>query len=264
MGVIVANTIALMLRGFPGLRAAHDWWLIWVDYAFSVYFVLEMLIKHGLLGLRGFWRSGWNRFDFAIVVASLPVLVSPWWGPHDVGALLVLRCARLLRLLRGFRFIPERDRLWTGIKRALRASVGVFLALIVYNLILGLGAHAMFSRIVPEHFENPVIAMYSLFKIFTVEGWFEIPDQIAAVAGPGMALFARAYFVFAVVTGGILGLSLANAVFVDEMTMDNNDELEDTVKQLSQRLAAADERQHRELLQLQQQLDRVLERLPRG
>ena len=37
--------------------------------------------------------------------------------------------------------------------------------------------------------------------------------------------------------GGILGLSLANAVFVDEMTADNNDRLEQMVSDLREELA---------------------------
>ena len=36
----------------------------------------------------------------------------------------------------------------------------------------------------------------------------------------------RFYFVLIVLIGGIFGMSLANAVFVDEMTMDNNDVIE--------------------------------------
>jgi len=38
--------------------------------------------------------------------------------------------------------------------------------------------------------------------------------------------FSRFFFVLIVLIGGIFGMSLANAVFVDEMTMDNNKELE--------------------------------------
>jgi voltage-gated sodium channel len=40
----------------------------------------------------------------------------------------------------------------------------------------------------------------------------------------------------AVLIGGILGLSLANAVFIDEMMMDNTDELERKVDILTEEL----------------------------
>ena len=36
--------------------------------------------------------------------------------------------------------------------------------------------------------------------------------------------------------GGIIGMSLVNAIFVDEMTMDNNDELSSKVDRLQAQL----------------------------
>ncbi len=43
-------------------------------------------------------------------------------------------------------------------------------------------------------------------------------------------------WVFVVLLGGIFGMSLANAVFVDEMTMDNNEVLEDKIDDLTTEL----------------------------
>jgi voltage-gated sodium channel len=261
LAVIAANTLVLVLRGFPELRAEHGPLLFWLDYLFTAFFVAEMAIKLSARGAGDFFRDGWNRFDLVIVAVSTPVLLTPWWNAPDVSFVLAIRCARLLRLLRFLRFIPEHDRLWLGTKRALRASVGVFIGLAVYNLILGLLAYTLFSEVAPKYFENPILSVYSLFKIFTVEGWFEIPDYISAVAGSQLALLARLYFIFAVTTGGILGLSLANAVFVDEMTMDNTDELQDRVGALRRQLAAADQQRQAQLQELRQQLELVLERL---
>lgn len=49
-----------------------------------------------------------------------------------------------------------------------------------------------------------------------------------------MVVGARIFFVVAVLVGGILGLSLANAVFVDEMMMDNTENLERKVDALTE------------------------------
>ena len=43
-----------------------------------------------------------------------------------------------------------------------------------------------------------------------------------------------AYFIVTVETGGLLGLSLTNAIFVDEMTLDNNIRLEEMIGKLTQ------------------------------
>ena len=140
------------------------------------------------------------------------------------------------------RFIPNREHLYTGIKRALRASVGVFLAILLLNVILALGATELFGEFDPEHFGNPLMSSYSLFQVFTVEGWYEIPATIAEAADaknePWMGVLARLYFLGSVTVGGLLGLALANAVFVDEMMEDNNDELEQKVDALTEEVRA--------------------------
>ena len=67
---------------------------------------------------------------------------------------------------------------------------------------------------------------------------YEIPEEMAANGEDGgLVNMVRGYFIFAVFTGGILGLSLANAVFVDEMIADNNDRLEKMVTNLREELA---------------------------
>ena len=44
--------------------------------------------------------------------------------------------------------------------------------------------------------------------------------------------FIYFYFIIVVLTGGILGLSLVNSIFVDSMISDNNDELEKKIDNL--------------------------------
>jgi voltage-gated sodium channel len=254
MALIAINSIVLILRGYAGWRERTDDLLFWTEYILTAYFVLEMGVKRGLQGRR-FWSNGWNCYDFAIVAVSSPVLLVPLLDGGDIGVVLVLRSVRILRLMRGFRFIPDRDRLWSGVRRALRASVGVFLALVIYNVILGLGANALFAGVAPEHFGDPLRSMYSLFKVFTVEGWFDVPDRIAAASSPGMGWLARGYFTAAVLSGGVLGLSIANAVFVDEMVIDNTVQIEKLLLQRFEQLAASQEAQTRALARLESRLE---------
>lgn len=48
--------------------------------------------------------------------------------------------------------------------------------------------------------------------------------------------FTYLYFVFIVITGGIIGLSLVNSIFVNSMVSDNNDELEKKIDDLDSKL----------------------------
>jgi voltage-gated sodium channel len=233
MAVIVLNATALVLhemaaRGSP-LRSL---WF-WVDYVCVVFFLVEALIKIRGRGWPSYWASGWNKFDFTVVVVSLPALLGPFFDVSQFAFILILRLGRLFRLFRVLRFIPNLDHLVTGIRRALRASIGVFLALLLINLILAVMATLLFRDLDPEHFGDPIASGYSIFQVFTVEGWNEIAERLesrAADENPNktklLVAGTRVFFVAAVLIGGILGLSLANAVFVDQMIMDNTDDLE--------------------------------------
>lgn len=242
MTVIVVNTIALLMvaRTLPGTPGYELW--EWIDFAAVVYFVLEAVLKIRRSGLRGYFSRGWNRFDFLVLVLALPVLLSPWLDLAQFGWVVVLRLGRLFRLLRLLRFIPDHEHLVDGVRRALKASVGVFLALLLGNVIFAIGATLLFGDLDPENFANPLISLYSIFKVFTVEGWYEIPDALVLAAQdagrPLLAIAARLYFVGAVLVGGLLGLSLANAVFVDEMILDNTEEIEERLDRLADEMAA--------------------------
>jgi voltage-gated sodium channel len=235
IGVILLSTAAMFMLGFtaPG-SAAYRFWL-GLDIACVAYFIVEAIGKLAIYGVRGYWEVNWNRFDLGIVLLSLPVLAAPRMSEAMafVGV-PVLRLTRLFRLFRLLRFIPERDRLSAGIVRALKASVGVFLAILVVNFILAMGAQVLFAQKSPEHFGDPARACYSMFRFFTVDGWNTIPDDIAATSSSGWGTLAHVYFGFSVLVGGVLGLSMGNAVFVDQMTADNNDDVESDVRLLRQ------------------------------
>jgi len=228
---ILLATVALFASGFaPPDSRAHSVWMA-IDFLCVGYFLAEMIIKLIRDGVSGYFRSRWNRFDFAIVVLSAPVLLLPVVGELRIFAgVPVLRLARLFRLFRLLRFIPDRDHIASGIVRALKASVGVFVAVGLVNFIFAMGAHLLFAQTAPDYFGNPAISCYSMFQVFTIEGWYEIPAAIASGSGSdAWALLGRLYFGGAVLVGGILGLSLANAVFVDQMIVDNTDELDERI-----------------------------------
>lgn len=231
---ILLATVALFASGFvPDGSRAHDMWMA-VDFVCVGFFLLEMFIKLARDGVSGYFASRWNRFDCAIAVLSAPVLLLPVVGEVKIFAgVPVLRLARLFRLFRLLRFIPDRDHIAAGIVRALKASVGVFVAVGLVNFIFAMGAHLLFSRTAPQYFGNPAISCYSMFQVFTIEGWYEIPAAIARGTGSDFwAVFGRLYFGTAVLVGGILGLSLANAVFVDQMIVDNTNEIDDRIDTL--------------------------------
>ncbi|MBK7871421.1 MAG: ion transporter [Saprospiraceae bacterium] len=242
MVVILLNALIVFMMYFPAY--SNNLTLELIDHAFLLFFIIEVIVKLSIFKPRQYFSIGWNRFDFAIVVASLPSVLVYFLPVPNTSLLIILRLFRLIRLIRFIRFIPDLNKVMLGLGRALRASVFVLLALVVLNFLLAIFTCHFYAGIAPEYFGDPLLSAYSIFQMFTVEGWHEIAGTIAEKTGSPLLMgITRFYFVLVVLVGGIFGMSLANAVFVDEMTMDNTRTLEDKVDKL-----------HREIMELKEML----------
>lgn len=232
MTAILLNAFIICLLYFPSIHS-HEVLndiLVNIDHLFILLFVIEAIVKLKSFSPKTYFSDKWNLFDFVIVVLSLPSLMTfiPFFASHDYGILKVLRLFRMIRLVKLMKFVPRISMIMAGLGRALKASIFVIVVLAFLNFMFALFTCHFFGEIAPEYFGNPGIAAYSIFQLFTVEGWNEIPSSIinAYPDSYWMAGLTRFYFVIIVLIGGIFGMSLANAIFVDEMTMDNNQDLE--------------------------------------
>ncbi len=233
---VAINALLIYCMYFPSLRGVK--WLEFVDLAFIVLFVVEAGVKIRTYGAEDYFGSGWNRFDFIIVVLSLPTLLVPFFDVPDTGFFIILRLFRLVRIARVLRFVPNMQHVMLGLGRALKASVFVFAALAFLVFVFSIVTCHFYSDIAPEFFGDPLISLYSVFRMFTIEGWYEIPAAIAKKTDRDWVVgVTRLYFGLMVLLGGVLGMSLANAVFVDEMTMDNTAALEGKVDDLRDQIA---------------------------
>ncbi|MEM0994315.1 MAG: ion transporter [Bacteroidota bacterium] len=231
MIAILLNAFVIFLLYFPNLH--RNLALEIVDELFIVLFMLEAITKIRILGRKAYFESRWNRFDFFIVVVSIPSLFIHFFPIPDTSLFLLLRLFRLIRLIRFFTFIPHMNKILEGLGRALRSSVFVLVALFFLNFLLAIFTCHFYGELAPNLFGNPLRSFFSIFQMFTVEGWNEIPKSVAkAIDSPTMEWIMRFYFGAVVLVGGIFGMSLANAVFVDEMTLDNNEQLEDKIDRL--------------------------------
>lgn len=234
--LIIINALLVFIQSFDGLNDLTRNILMGLDIFITVLFTFEIYIKIKIDSFKVFFQNNWNRFDFILVGLSAISLLSSLLliSMDDLSFLLVLRVARIFKAFRFLKFIPNIDEMLRGIRRAMKASILVLFALIVYNFILAVLSCHLFKEIAPDYFGNPLQSLYSIFRIFTVEGWYEIPDIISANTSPIINVISTLYFIGILVTGGILGLSLVNSIFVDAMVADNNDALEAKVDKLTQ------------------------------
>ncbi len=234
---IVLNAVVIFLLAFPHIEGQKGAWLLWLDTFFVFFFILEAIVKIQYFKTQNYFSSAWNTFDFIIVLLSIPSLLMTFLpGLPDLSAILVLRLMRLFRLFRFFAFVPHLQQLIEGLGRAFRASIFVLIAMALYNFILAVFSCHFFGEYDKEHFGDPIISLFTIFQIFTLEGWNDIPNGIALNSSESIAGWCRIYFVFVVLTGGIFGLSITNAIFVDEMTIDNTVVLEDKIDKLQDQI----------------------------
>ena len=220
--LVLLNIISIFVGGYyPGAYAFTI-----IDCVFTLLFLAEALVKIRLMGWKDYWSDGWNKFDFIITVVALPSLVNLFsTGLIATNVLLAFRVLRVFKAFRLFRFIPNISEILKGIRLAIKASFVVAIGVAVLVLVLSILTSAIFGSFAPEFFANPGLSLYNTFRMFTIEGWYEIPDMIASRSSEGMAVFARIYFAFELFIGGILGMSLINSIFVDAAVSDNNEEV---------------------------------------
>ena len=123
-GLILLNAVTLGLETDKTVMASYGSFLIALDYAILVAFTIELAAKFYAYRL-DFFRSGWNIFDFLIVVIS--------WMPSS-GPFAILRALRILRILRLLSVVPQLRRVISAIGHSIPGMLSVIgvLSIIFY------------------------------------------------------------------------------------------------------------------------------------
>lgn len=232
--LVLINTGIIFVSGFIQNQGGA---LLIIDCLFTLLFLFEALVKIRVRGFSEYWSDGWNRFDFILVMLALPSCINVFGDVFPgTSILLSLRTMRAFKAFRMLKFIPNIEGLLNGIKLAFKASYIVAIGLIVLLLVFSIITTFLFGNMAPHYFGNPALSVYSIFRLFTIEGWYEMPEAIAENGGTAMAVFARIYFSILLFLGGIIGMSLVNSIFVDAMAADNNNEVLEKLSQLEEKL----------------------------
>lgn len=159
--VILVNAVELGLQTDAGLASSFGPLLRGIDLACLAVFVVELLGK--LLAYQGgFWRSGWNVFDVAVVAIALVPGAGPW---------AVLRSLRVLRVLRLLTVIPQLRRVVAAFLHAIPGLAGVVAVMAIFYYTAGVLATNLFEGTHPQWFGTLGKSLYTLFQIMTLESW---------------------------------------------------------------------------------------------
>lgn len=233
--LVVVNTITIFIGGYCQSSQVF----VWIDSFFTLIFVIEAVIKVKSYGWSPYWKENWNKFDFIITVIAVPSLLNLFVETgFATNILLSLRSLRIFKSFRLLKFIPNINGLLKGIGLAMKASLIVSIAFAVLLLIISILSSTLFGKVAPELFGDPGLSLFTIFRLFTGDGWSEIPTEIAANSSEFIGRLVRITFAVLFFVGGILGLSLVNSIFVDAMAKDNNDDVLMKIDKLEKKIDA--------------------------
>ena len=231
--LVLVNTIAIFVGGFFEDSRLFEW----SDNLFTLLFLAEVIVKIATYGWKGYWKDGWNRFDFILTMVALPSLLNPFVEMElATNVLLSLRMLRIFKSFRLFKFIPHIDSLLKGVKMAARASLIVIIAFVVIVFVTSIVAYALYNKTVPDLFGNPGVSLYTIFRYFSGDDWGAVPVRIAQNSPDLVGHLSRTGFAIVFFFGGILGVSLVNSIFVDAMAGDNNEKVMKKLEELEKKL----------------------------
>ncbi len=222
LSLVVVNTITIFIGGYFSSSRLF----VWTDSLFTLLFLAEVFVKIRVEGWKNYWKDGWNKFDFIITLVAAPSLMNLFVETGvATNILLSLRTLRVFKSFRLLKFIPDINGLLKGIGIAVKTSFIVCVAFAILLLIISILSSTLYGKIVPELFGDPGTSLFTIFRLFSGDGWSEIPIEISAKSSALVGSLAKILFSVLFFIGGILGLSLINSIFVDAMAGDNNDEV---------------------------------------
>src|SRR6056297_1225646 len=204
LAVILFNAIILGLETVDPVMARAGEVILLLDKICLAIFVVEIAAKLFARGIAGFFRSGWNIFDFVIVGISLVP------GSQSMS---VLRALRILRVLRVVSVAPRLRRVVEGFITALPGMGSVFLLMAMIFYVGAVMATKLFGATFPEFFGSLGNSAYTLFQIMTLESWS------MGIVRPVMEAFpySWAFFIPFIVATSFTVLNLFIGIIVSAM-----------------------------------------------
>lgn len=233
LAIVLLNVVAIFLQECGVNNIA----LNVVDIVCTIIFVVEMSVKHSVYGLKGYWGDQWNMLDGVVTIISLPALLT-YFSPSlfNYSFIIAFRALRVFKLFRTARRFPHLTEIWNGFKLAMRQSAAFLLGYLVIIVVVAMFNSAVFGNVAPQYFSTPLDGIYAIFQMFTIEGWYEIPNAVVGNMAPVWTHLVRIYFCLLLIGGGIIGMSLINSIFVDALAADNNDDVKAKLDLLERKL----------------------------
>ncbi len=241
--VIIINSILIGLETSDYVLAKFGDIVDLFDIIILSLFTLEIILKL-FVYKTGFFKDGWNNFDFMIIVISLL---------PAAGSFSVFRALRIVRTLRLLKSIPKLRLIIESLVKSL-PSIGwiVVLLSIVFYVYSVIGVN-IFGDAYPIYFGDMGKAVFTLFQIMTLESWS------SAIARPVMdgVPFAAIYFISFILMATYTTLNIFIAIVVNTMNEVSLKELQKEEEHIKDFVSQENEKIQVQLTQIQNQLTKI-------
>ena len=168
ISIIILSALMIGVQTYEGIPVWFNNIIYFLDYFVTIFFLIEILIRMiSCKSIKEFLSDPWNIFDSIIVLSSLIPL-------NGSDTALLGRLLRIFRVLRLISIIPELRILLNAFFTAIPRMAYVSLLMFIIFYIYAAAGSIIFVDINKELWGNISIAMLTLFRIATFEGWTEI------------------------------------------------------------------------------------------
>ena len=207
IGLILLTAVLIAVEAFPSIMTPLIEQKLNLGHNMILgLFIIEAIIKIIAESPRpwNYFKSGWNIFDFSLIVLAL----LPISGEYA----MLGRVFRLLRVLRLVNAFPELRLIVETLVRSIPSMFHITILMSLLFFIYAVLGYHLFHDHDPTHWRNLGYAVLTLFRIVTLEDWTDVMYK-AMELSPAYAL----YFVSFVVIGTFVVVNLFIAVVINNL-----------------------------------------------
>jgi len=207
--IVILNCVLIGLQTDDALVQKNPALFDFLDLATLSVYIMEIVLKW-YIDFWGFWRSGWNIFDFALVAVGILGRYASFLGSNS-RILKILRVLRSLRSFKSITFMSGIQAIIATLINSVPEMINIIILLLIFMFIFAVLGVTLFSPFDNKHFGNLGSTMYTLFIILTQDGWADIYDFLYDA---GQSLFASIYFSLFIIIGPFIFINMIVAVVV--------------------------------------------------
>ena len=204
--IILAYASVLGFKTIDAVETNYSIFLQFADYFVTIYFIFEIAIKMvAEKKFVNFFKSGWNVFDFVIVVITLLPL-------EQSGFAAIARMLRVFRVLRLFTARPELKKIIDMLIKAIPSIIDIVILMFIIFYIYAIIGNFYFHDLPSGLWNDFLVSMLTLFRVLTFEDWTDVMYEAMEVYP-----MAWIYFVSFVIIAAFVFFNLFVAVIIGEM-----------------------------------------------